>query len=513
MNQATRLAIMTSILAIAVRFIWINQAFVDHWSWRQSDVAAIARNYFEGGFHFARPQIDWAGDQAGYVGTEFPILPFLAALAYKIFGVHEWVGRVQAVILFALSLPFFFLLVRNWWHGLPAHDSSAGCRCHTAAVWALFFYSFAPLGIVTSRCFMPDMPSLALSIAGLFFFERWIRSEPDWQLRSTLTFVASALCVSLSILVKATSVLIAAPIACLIFQQFGVSVFQRFKLWLFAAIALLPSAIWYWHAYQVSLEFYPHHFFGAGGVKIMSLAWYWDIAKQIPTSEMTPILFLLGVFGVWQARACPGRQPNGSTSNAGPFQWWLAAMIGFIFIVGFGNRHPWYRLPLVPVFAAFAGAACAFFAAKIPNRAIRILLSVLLIALFGFSSFVYARQLYQPTAAPMRDAGLVLKVAEPSALIVAADNGDPTIFYYAGRKGWHFLEKDGIYNGEPIDSAQAIVDLEALRKRGATFLVFTSNTSWWLDYYEQLGQYVASNATLLEKSQEFKIYKLNPISQ
>jgi len=312
----------------------------------------------------------------------------------------------------------------------------------------------------------------------------------------------------LSILIKATSVLIAAPIACLAFQHFGVSAFQRCKLWLFAAIALFPSAIWYWHAYQISQQFYPHHFFGAGGVKIMSLAWYWDIAKQIPTSEMTPVLFLLGAFGVWQARSIP--RPR----DARLFHWWLATMIVFIVIVGFGNRHPWYRLPLVPVFAAFSGAACAFFAARIPNRATRTLLSILLLALFGLSSFVYARQLYQPTAAPMRDAGLVLKkVAGPYAVIVAADNGDPTIFYYAGRKGWHFLEKDGIYNGEPIDSAQAIVDLEALRKRGASFLVFTSNTAWWLAYYEQLGQYVASNATLLEASQEFKIYKLNPISQ
>src|SRR5437762_11913111 len=78
-----------SALAVAVRLIGINQPSIDNWSWRQSDVAAIARNYFQGGFHFARPQIDWAGDQPGYVGTEFPVLPFLAAICYKIVGVHE----------------------------------------------------------------------------------------------------------------------------------------------------------------------------------------------------------------------------------------------------------------------------------------------------------------------------------------------------------------------------------------------------------------------------------------
>src|SRR5262252_7981123 len=120
--------------------------------------------------------------------------------------------------------------------------------------------------------------------------------------------------------------------------------------------------------------------------------------------------------------------------------------------------------------------------------------------------FAYTKWFYEPTAAPLRDAGLLLKkVAEPNALIVAADNGNPAIFYYAARKGWHLLETDGIYNGEPTDSAEAIADLEKLRKRGASFLVFTYDTSWWLDYYEQLRQYVVSNSSVVEETPEFKI--------
>src|SRR5439155_2450666 len=99
----TKLLIAIWISAVVVRLIFINQPYVDHWSWRQSDVAAIALNFSEGGFRFAYPQIDWAGDATGYVGTEFPILPFLAALCYKIAGIHEWIGRSEAVIFFAIS--------------------------------------------------------------------------------------------------------------------------------------------------------------------------------------------------------------------------------------------------------------------------------------------------------------------------------------------------------------------------------------------------------------------------
>src|SRR5256885_25773 len=194
MTRAMRLAILISILAVAVRLLWINQPYIDNWSWRQSDVAAIARNYFQGGFHFAHPQIDWAGDQPGYVGTEFPVLPFTAAICYKIFGVHEWIGRIQAVILFALSLPFFFFLVRKNFGEI-------------AAVWALAFYSFAPLGIMASRCFMPDIPSLALSIVGLYLFQQWTENERSTHLRQgyggqASTLVLGAPCTSLSVLLQ-----------------------------------------------------------------------------------------------------------------------------------------------------------------------------------------------------------------------------------------------------------------------------------------------------------------------
>jgi 4-amino-4-deoxy-L-arabinose transferase-like glycosyltransferase len=499
MRRTSYIAVTISILAVAVRLILIDQPFIDQWSWRQSDVAAIARNYFQGGFHFAEPQIDWAGDQPGYVGTEFPILPFCAALCYKVFGVHAWIGRIQAVILFALSLPFFFLLVRR----------TLG---EIAAVWALFFYAFAPLGIMTSRCFMPDVPSLSLSIIGLYFFKWWTEFEAEGHFKSTSVLIAGALCVSLSILVKATAIVVGAPIACLALRRFGIWAFRRVDFWLFAVIALLPSAIWYWHAYRISLHFYPYHFFGAGGVKIMSAAWYWKIAQQIPTSTLTPVLFLIGVVGVFVSR---------SMSQARLFHWWLLAMIVFIIIVGYGNRHPWYQLPLVPIFAAFAGVLCAHVMA-LPifadphSYAALLMRAAFSIALIAFAACVlaYTKWFYTEAAAPMRDAGLVLKGISPAnALIVAADNGDPTIFYYAERKGWHFLEKNGIYNGEPIDSAQAIVDLERLRRRGANFLVFTSDTSWWLDYYEQLRHYVASNSNGVEATRQFKIYKLNPMSQ
>ena len=481
MTRTIKLVATMSIFAVAARLVLVNQQYIDHWSWRQSDVATITRNFSENGFHFAYPQIDWAGDAPGYVGTEFPILPFLAAICYKFAGIHEWIGRSQAVIFFVVSLPFFFLLVRKIFGS-------------TAAIWATLFYSFAPLNVFAGRSFMPDVPSLSLALIGLYFFLRWLDNERP------IFLGGAAIAISLALLIKLPTAVIGAPLLFLVWQKWGWNFLKRPGLWFFAAITLLPSLAWYLHAHQIAERFYPHHFFGEGGIRIESFSWYWNIAWRTATLSLTPVLAIMAIIGLLVA-------PRGK--YAWLFHWWLAAMVLFIIAVGYGNRHPWYQLPLVPIAAAFAGAACAFFTSKISSRIVVMTLSILLASSFAIIAYLYLRPLYESSAAQLRDAGLELrKTTAPDSLIIAADTGDPTIFYYAERKGWHFLEEDGIYNGNPGDSHQAIADLERLRHRGATHLVFTANTFWWLESYPEFTRHLAEVATLPNATPRFRIYKL-----
>ena len=484
--RRTSLAITLSVLPVMARLVLIDQPYIDHWSWRQSDVAAIARNFGENGFHFAYPQIDWAGDAPGYVGTEFPILPFLAAICYKFAGIHEWIARSQAVIFFAVSLPFFFLLVRE-------------ISGSTAAIWATLFYSFAPLNVFAGRSFMPDVPSLSLALIGLYFFLRWLDNERP------ILLVGATIAISLTLLIKLPTAVIGAPLLFLVWQKWGWTFLKRPGLCFFATITILPSLAWYWHAHQIAERFYPYHFFGEGGIRIENFGWYWNIVRLTATSSLTPVLAIMAIIGLFVA-------PRGK--YAWLFHWWLAAMVLFIIVAGYGNRHPWYQLPLVPIAAAFAGAACAFFRSKISSRVGVMTFSILLASSFTFLAYVYVQSLYRSSAAALRDAGMELrKTSAPGSLIIAADSGDPTIFYYAQRKGWHFLEEGGIYDGNPSDSPHAIADLEQLRGRGATHFVLTADTFWWLDYYPEFAQHLTESATLIEGTPEFKIYKLRPAAK
>src|SRR5262245_65991991 len=115
--QRQEWALVLALLAVGclIRLWAVTQPFVDHWSWRQADVAMIARNFYRHGFNIFYPQIDWAGSAPGYVGTEFPLVPFLASLFYPLLGEHEWIGRAVSVIFFTMSVPFLYLLVRKIW--------------------------------------------------------------------------------------------------------------------------------------------------------------------------------------------------------------------------------------------------------------------------------------------------------------------------------------------------------------------------------------------------------------
>jgi len=417
----------------------------------------------------------------------------------------------RSILFFAISLPFFFGIVRR--------------TCNeSAAIFALIFYSFAPLSIAASRAFMPDMPSLALALGSLYFFWRWIDGatlrrtddipwgarascppaptscrRQDWRWKPVLPMrdlLIASLMIALSLLIKPTMVTIGAPFALLAWKKFGAKIFRQQSLWMFALIALAPSAIWYWHAHRIAEQFYPHHFFGAGGVRVMHPDWYWRILVLTFTSTLTPILFLLAAIGTGAVVAATAR-------NVTPLLCWLAAMVAFIFVVGYGNRHQWYQLPLVPIASALGGAALN----KLEWKRTAVTTSAMI--LFFAFSFFYSQHFFAPAAKSLWELGRALKEkTSPDALIIAADGGNPTALYYAHRKGWHFLERDGIYDGDPLDSAQIIADLEKLRSRGATHLVFYDGTIWWLQYYPEFTQHLTHTSRLVSTSINYRIYEL-----
>src|SRR5262249_5518555 len=137
------------------RLYQIDVPLIDAHSFRQCDTAAIARNFHEESLNILYPRIDWRGNSAGYVESEFPIYTVLVALLYRTFGLHEWLGRALNVILYVLSSVVLFCLVGR-------------LLDQRAALLALLFYSCAPLSFVFTRSFQPDALMALCSLSGIY---------------------------------------------------------------------------------------------------------------------------------------------------------------------------------------------------------------------------------------------------------------------------------------------------------------------------------------------------------
>ncbi len=487
--HASRLSVYVWLLVtwlacgLGIRLIKISQPFVDAWSWRQADVAMIAENFYQHGFSFFYPQINWAGRAPGYVGTEFQLISFIAALLYGAFGVQEWIGRSVSVLFFAVSVPFFYLLV---------HKIS---NAHSA-LWAVGIYSLTPLSIFASRSFMPDMASLSLSIVALYLFGIWLERAPHTGL-----FLATSVATSLAILVKLPAILIGVPLLAMALEKHGVRGLCRRELAAFAALSLSGPLAWYTHAYLISLTYPPYHFFGGGGVKIEDVGWYLEILRRTVTSSLTPIVSVAMLVGLF----LPARTPYGWL-----FHWWLLALIVFVVLAGNGNyRHDWYQLPVVPVAAALAGRVCDRAFRRLAQRTgamLALMGAGVFVVGLAYVSYVCIASHYEPKRLPWWQAGRELdRITPPDALVLIADDGDPTALYYSKRHGWHFLQ---YFGSNPVDSQQAIRELEQLRAEGASYLAFTRNTFWWLARYGAFREHLEAHYRRVSATDAYMIFDI-----
>jgi hypothetical protein len=65
-----------------------------------------------------------------------------------------------------------------------------------------------------------------------------------------------------------------------------------------------------------------------------------------------------------------------------------------------------------------------------------------------------------------------------------------------------------MYWGNAVDSEEAIIEVEKLRKEGASYLIFTQYTRWWLDYYKDFQEHLDSQYQRVRDNDEYIIFDL-----
>lgn len=235
MKKLSWLFIAVFLLGAGVRAINVWRP-VDRTSWRENDEAGIAQNFYTEDMNILYPRVDWRGDTPGFAEMEFPVYPWLTALTYKIFGQHEFLGRVLSYIFSLLTLIFFFQLAR---YLLPP----------VAALIASLFFALSPITIYIATSLQPEAMMFMFYVLAAYAFIRW--HEEDNEKFFWLACGAT----TMAMLSKAPAAHIGLFFGFLIWKKHGLSALRQGKLWIFAAITLVPNLLWYRHAHSFWLRY------------------------------------------------------------------------------------------------------------------------------------------------------------------------------------------------------------------------------------------------------------------
>jgi len=102
------------------------------------------------------------------------------------------------------------------------------------------------------------------------------------------------------------------------------------------------------------------------------------------------------------------------------------------------------------------------------------------------------------------------QVVPRDEVIAVVSRGDPELLKIEHAQAWHFPEaRPGVYAGcHPADSSAAIVDLEAARARGATFLLFPGTSLWWLEHYDGFRRHLDDRYRCVVRDSRCAIFDL-----
>jgi 4-amino-4-deoxy-L-arabinose transferase-like glycosyltransferase len=429
-------------LALSVRLYNLTSPIIGAHSWRQSDTAAMSRNFYTNGLNLFSPQVDWGG-LPGYCETEFPIYSYIVALLYKIFGVHDFLGRLFSVVCFLTAIYFLYRLVVNYF------DSNV-------AFWSCLVYSILPLNIYYSRTFQPESMLLMCCIIGVYYFSIWLDSEQHQDL------ILSCVFVSLACLIKVLPIIyLGLPIFYLAWSKFGIKLFSMRSLWIYSIFIIGSVFAWYYHAHNIFLEYGNTFGFSAESTdrydySVLLKLWFWtELIFRTVLRHFAIFCFPLFISGLLIPR---------KNAREYVFDVWLVAVaLTWILVPVTSIIHEYYQLPFMIPAVVLVGKACNRYFGK-RKKAIVTCFCLALITGSLIYSLDYMQIEKTDKSAVFQLAQQVKSITPKNELIISSTGGDPTLLYLTDHRGWLVNPKD------------LTTDFIASKKKlGATYLVGSFN--------------------------------------
>lgn len=441
--------VLTIGLGLWLRLQYLDLPLAEAHRWRQITNADVARNFARHSLNIFYPEASWGGP-VGYLNMEFPLLQWIAAVLFRLFGESERICRLVSIAFSIGTVPLVYDLGRRLF-GRPAGRAAA------------VLMAVSPSIVFFGRTFISDVPMLFFSVAAVLAYV----AHAENGRRGTA--VLGAVCTALAGLVKLPALLILAPIAWVNWRRNGLRALRDPWVGLALAAAVLATGAWYWHGDRL------HHMTGLGqailhpsgtyapdiavaarpmmGVShwanyqvLATWDWYRTLGERLWSLHLTPVATGLALWGL----LCLVRVPGRSILDV-----WFLAAVSVTFVAAQGNyAHEFHQLPLLPPLALYfgLGAAMAFdgpWLREIGGRWWGPAASaglVAALALISFERSAVVPALFRPDTLdylPITAGAAISRIVAPDELMVVVEyeaygSNSPILLYRTDRRGWSF---------------------------------------------------------------------------
>src|SRR6188508_1824146 len=214
-------------------------------NWRQCLTNMTARNFYDGRANILYPEIDYAGNNSGIIGSEFPFFNYLIYLTSLAFDYSHWYGRLINLIVSSFGIYFFFLLIRKLTSEKIAFLASIVLL---SSIWFAF-----------SRKIMPDTFSVSLVLIGLYCCHKYLYSGKWIQL------ILFFLLTTLGGLCKIPSLYLLSALSILIFIP-GVDRYRKAYVMVVTSLCIGVVALWYFYWVPYLLATYHNQLYFPRGI-------------------------------------------------------------------------------------------------------------------------------------------------------------------------------------------------------------------------------------------------------
>lgn len=447
-------------LLFGIRLIGItNPPLEGGHSWRQSLTNMISRNFFEEGYNFLYPKIDYAAELTGIIGAEFPLYNLINCLFFELFGFDHWYGRLINLIVAGIGTYAFYLLVKRFFADKIAFISTI---IFIVSSW----FSF-------SRKIMPDTFSLSLMIIGLWQLVKYTDLK---KYKHLFVFVLFA---SLSILTKLPSIVYFSLFILIPFTN-TITIKDKTLIIISSFVAFGIGCSWYFYWVPHLVETYHYQLYFSKGILegIQEIIPYTGqlLGRFYKNGLESFIAFpfvLLGIYFTFK---------NKQYSKLTLFGAFLLVFIFFIIKTGsVFPLHNYYILPFVPIMAICAGYGIS----HLPPKSTSILL-----ILIGFEGVLNQQHDFFIKDEHTYRAQLETFIAphiKANEQVIVNGGQNPRMIYFAHRKGWTIFNED--FNNSSVINQKI--------EWGAKFIVIDKNTLTTPLAFDKI-----------EENENFAIYKI-----